>query len=89
MISKRGGNALRAADLDYGTSYSREETNPPQAYVLDMGTQYLLYRTDNRFVAHVCCWWQALLGFDSRFLCEVSFLSFYSKKYLFLGEMSF
>jgi hypothetical protein len=54
----------------------REETNPSQASVLHMGTQYLLYRTDNRFAARVCCCWRALLGFDSRFLCDVSFLYF-------------
>ena len=40
---------------------SREETNPPQASVLHMGTQYLLYRTDNRrLAAHVCCCWPAI-----------------------------
>jgi hypothetical protein len=41
MISKKGGNAPRATDL------RREETNPPQASVLHIGTQYLLYRTDS------------------------------------------
>ena len=63
----------------------REETNPPQASVLHMGTQYLLYRTDNRFSVVVVsstgfdsrCW-QAVLGFDSHFMCDVSFL-FFSK----------
>ena len=54
MISKKGGNAPRATDLQ------REETNPPQASVLHIGTQYLLYRTDStysRFAACVCCCW--------------------------------
>ncbi len=33
----------------------------------------LLY---NRFTAHFCCCWLAVPGFDSRFLCEVSFFFF-------------
>ena len=74
MISKKGGNAPWATDLDYGMC--REETNTPQASVLHIGTQYVLYRKDNRFAVRVCCCWRALLGFDSRFLCDVSFLFF-------------
>ena len=54
----------------------REETIPPQASVLHMGTQYLLYRTDNRFAARFCCCWLAVLGFDSRFLCDILFFFF-------------
>ena len=59
MISKKGGNAPRATDLDY------DETNPLQALVLHMGTQYLLYRRENRFAARVCVLCCELLGFDS------------------------
>jgi len=76
MISKKGGNALRAMDLEFYGSYSREEINPPEATVLNMGTQYLLYRTDNRFAVRFCCCWRAVPGFDSHFLCDVSFLVF-------------
>jgi len=39
----------------------REETNPPQASVLHMG---------------FCYCWQPVLGFDSRSLCDISFLFF-------------
>ncbi len=74
MISKKGGNAPWAADLEY--MGGREETNPPQASVLYMGIQYLLYRTDNRFAARFCCGWRAVLWFDSRFLCDIAFLFF-------------
>jgi hypothetical protein len=75
MISKKGGNALWAMDLEF-TLRRRNETNHPQASVLHMGTQYLLHKTDNRFTACVCCCWRAVLGFDSHFLCDVSFLFF-------------
>ncbi len=54
----------------------REETNPQQVSVLHMGTQYLLFRTDNRFTLLFCPSWRAVLGFDSRFLCDISFLFF-------------
>jgi hypothetical protein len=50
MISIKEGNAPRAAYLEY----------PLQAYVLHMETQYLLYRTDNRFaflLLLVSCTW--------------------------------
>ena len=70
-ISKKGGNAPRAMDLDYGT-----ETNPPQASVLHMRTQHLLYRIDNRFAARVCyvVVGELYLGLiHSRFLCDISF----------------
>ena len=61
MISKKEGNAPRAADLE--DNMGKQKINPPQASVLDMGTQYLLYRTDKRrFAAHICHCWQAYLG---------------------------
>ncbi len=53
-----------------------EETNPPQASVLHMGTQYLLYRTDNRFTVRVCFVGELYLGLIQSFLYDGSFLFF-------------